>query len=597
MTVDLRSIAEKLFQDAAAAAVGLPLPAVTAPALSALSGSAPGMPATGMPVPGLPVLQVPGRPVSAAAFPAPALPAVPLPSGLQLPGLPRPDFHLAEDPVPSLHPHVRQAAFEVRRGELQPAPPSPSPSPSASPRLMAMPSAATSPEINSAVAQFVSRLRSQQQAAPTGLVSPGLESIAAGFQRAGLHIPQQVAGARVFDVGQIRSDFPILHQQVHGNPLVWLDNAATTQKPRCVIDAISRFYLQDNSNIHRGAHTLAARATDAWENARRSVQRFLGAEAPSEIIFLRGTTEAINLVAQTVGRCFLRPGDEIVLTVLEHHANIVPWQMAAKETGAVIKVAPVNDRGEILLDAYESLLGPKTKLVALTHASNSLGTILPVEQMTAAAKRHGALVLIDGAQTVSHMPINVQTIGCDFFVFSGHKLFAPTGIGALYARREIQNVMPPWQGGGNMIRTVTFEETTYSDPPAKFEAGTPSVADAVGLHAAIDYVTTLGWPAIMHHEHQLLEYGTARLQEIPGLKLIGQARQKVGVLSFVLPGRTPEEIGKLLDQAGIAVRAGHHCAQPSLRRFGLEATVRPSLAIYNTTADIDRLADTLHRIR
>jgi len=401
---------------------------------------------------------------------------------------------------------------------------------------------------------------------------------------------------RVFDPLQVRSDFPILHQQIHGKPLVWLDNAATTQKPRCVIDAMSRFYLEDNSNIHRGAHTLAARATDAWENARQCVQKFLGAASPSEIIFLRGTTEAINLVAQTVGRCFLRPGDEIILTVLEHHANIVPWQMAARETGAVIRVVPVDDRGEIQLDAFESLLGPRTKLVSLTHASNSLGTILPVEQMTAAAKRHGALVLIDGAQTVSHMPVNVQSIGCDFFVFSGHKIFAPTGIGALYARRELQQVMPPWQGGGNMIRTVTFEETTWSEPPAKFEAGTPSVADAVGLHAAIEYLLALGWPAILRHEHELLEYGTARLLEVPRLRLIGQARNKVGVLSFVLPNRTPEEIGRLLDREGIAVRAGHHCAQPSLRRFGLDATVRPSLAIYNTTSDIDRLTDAVHRI-
>ncbi|MFM7831674.1 MAG: aminotransferase class V-fold PLP-dependent enzyme, partial [Planctomycetaceae bacterium] len=300
--------------------------------------------------------------------------------------------------------------------------------------------------------------------------------------------------------------------------------------------------------------------------------------------------------AQTVGRCFLRPGDEIVLTVLEHHANIVPWQMAARETGAVIKVVPVDDRGEIQLDAYESLLSSRTKLVSLTHASNSLGTILPVEQMTAAAKRHGALVLIDGAQTVSHMPVNVQAIGCDFFVFSGHKLFAPTGIGALFARHELQQVMPPWQGGGNMIRTVTFEETTFSEPPAKFEAGTPSIADAVGLHAAINYLLALGWPAILRHEHELLEYGTARLLEIPGLRLIGQARHKVGVLSFVLPGKTPVEIGQILDRHGIAVRAGHHCAQPSLRRFGLDATVRPSLAIYNTTSDIDRLADAVRRI-
>ncbi|HAV30760.1 MAG TPA: aminotransferase class V [Planctomycetaceae bacterium] len=427
-------------------------------------------------------------------------------------------------------------------------------------------------------------------------MSPGLDSITREFHRVAAQVSATPGSTRVFDPLQVRSDFPILHQQIHGKPLVWLDNAATTQKPRCVIDAISRFYLEDNSNIHRGAHTLAARATDAWENARQCVQKFLGAASPSEIIFLRGTTEAINLVAQTVGRCFLRPGDEIILTVLEHHANIVPWQMAARETGAVIRVVPVDERGEIQLDAFESLLGPRTKLVSLTHASNSLGTILPVEQMTAAAKRHGALVLIDGAQTVSHMPVNVQSIGCDFFVFSGHKIFAPTGIGALYARRELQQVMPPWQGGGNMIRTVTFEETTWSEPPAKFEAGTPSVADAVGLHAAINYLLALGWPAILRHEHELLEYGTARLLEIPGLRLIGQARHKVGVLSFVLPNRKPEEIGKLLDQEGIAVRAGHHCAQPSLRRFGLDATVRPSLAIYNTTSDIDRLADAVHRI-
>lgn len=587
MNVDLRSIAEKLFQDAAAAAGGVQPPAVSAPALSA--------PVT----PTLPASAI-APAAAASSFRASPLTAIPRPVGLQLPEVPRAESVPTGNPFSEVHGHVRQAAFHARQPELQPASPVSAAPPSSLhglPTATAPTSPSTRPETAAAVAQFVSRLRTHQPAAPTGLMSPGLDSIAVGFQRSRLEAAQSPMGTRIFDIERIRADFPILHQQVHGKPLVWLDNAATTQKPRCVIDAISRFYMQDNSNIHRGAHTLAARATDAWENARSSVQRFLGAEAPSEIIFLRGTTEAINLVAQTIGRCFLRPGDEIVLTVLEHHANIVPWQMAAKETGAVIRVAPVNDRGEILLDAYEALLGPKTKLVSLTHASNSLGTILPVEQMTVAAKRHGALVLIDGAQTVSHTPINVQAIGCDFFVFSGHKLFAPTGIGALYARREIQNVMPPWQGGGNMIRTVTFEQTTYSDPPAKFEAGTPSVADAVGLHAAIDYITALGWPAITQHEHHLLEYGTARLQEIPELRLIGQARQKVGVLSFVMPGKTPEQIGKLLDQAGIAVRAGHHCAQPSLRRFGLEATVRPSLALYNTTADIDRLADALHRIR
>ena len=482
-------------------------------------------------------------------------------------------------------------------------------SPPRIPQIPSLPSAASVtpgpavPDFMSAANTSVPHLQARLQPSAlqhlmtqAGLSRGGLEAITQAFQRVGMAAQIQPPDAGVFDVEQIRRDFPILQQQIHGKPLVWLDNAATTQKPQAVIDAISNFYLRDNSNIHRGAHALAARATDAWENARRSVQEFLGAAAASEIILLRGTTEAINLVAQTVGRCFLRPGDEILLTVLEHHANIVPWQMAARETGAVIRVAPVNDRGEILLDAYESLLSPKTKLVSLTHASNSLGTILPIEQMTAAAKRHNALVLIDGAQTVSHMPVNVQAIGCDFFVFSGHKLFAPTGIGALYAKREIQQIMPPWQGGGNMIRTVTFEETTYSDPPARFEAGTPSVADAVGLHAAIQYITAVGWPSITRHEHELLEYGTARLHEIPGLRLIGQAQRKVGVLSFVIPGRAVEELGQLLDREGIAVRAGHHCAQPSLRRFGLEATVRPSLALYNTKNDIDRLADALRRI-
>ena len=532
---DVRSIAEKLFQDATATA--------------AAAGSPP---------------TAPGSPHTPTMGGPPALP-------MSLP-VPPSSFHFPPTQATTLPttPSRRQSEFTT---------PAHTPQPTAA-----------------AVSRFVSQLHGLQHTHPSGLLSPGLDSITAEIHRVAAHSFQPPNGTRIFDPLQVKADFPILHQQIHGKPLVWLDNAATTQKPRCVIDAISRFYLHDNSNIHRGAHSLAARATDAWENARQCVQKFLGAAAPSEIIFLRGTTEAINLVAQTVGRCFLRPGDEIILTVLEHHANIVPWQMAARETGAVIRVVPVDDHGQIRLDAWESLLGPRTKLVSLTHASNSLGTILPVEQMTAAAKRHGALVLIDGAQTVSHMPVNVQAIGCDFFVFSGHKIFAPTGIGALYARRELQQVMPPWQGGGNMIRTVTFEETVYSDPPARFEAGTPSVADAVGLHAAIEYLLSLGWTAIQRHEHDLLQYATARLLAIPGLRLIGQAEHKVGVLSFVLPHRTPEEIGRLLDQDGIAVRAGHHCAQPSLRRFGLDATVRPSLAIYNTTSDIDRLADAVTRI-
>lgn len=400
-------------------------------------------------------------------------------------------------------------------------------------------------------------------------------------------------GARPFDVQAIRADFPVLHQLIHGKPLVWLDNAATTQKPQSVIDAISRYYAQDNSNIHRAAHTLAARSTDAYEQARDKVRDFLGASSSQEIVFVRGTTEAINLIANTFGNKFLQPGDEILVSVLEHHANIVPWQMIAQQRGAVIRVIPVNDQGEIMMQEYARLLNPKTRLVSLTQASNSLGTILPVEEMTKMAKRYGARVLIDGAQSVAHLPIRVQEMGCDFFVFSGHKIFGPTGIGVAYIREELHEVLPPWQGGGNMIRNVTFEQTEYADAPAKFEAGTPNIADAVGLGAALDYVSRLGLPNIANYEHGLLEYATERILRVPGLRLIGTAREKVGVLSFVLNNRSTEEVGKALDQQGIAVRAGHHCAQPSLRRFGLETTVRPSLSLYNTHAEVDHLVDVL----
>ena len=403
-------------------------------------------------------------------------------------------------------------------------------------------------------------------------------------------------GARPLDIPSIRKDFPVLNQKIHGKPLAWMDNGATTQKPQSVIDAISHFYENDNSNIHRGAHTLAARATDAFELSRQKVQTFLGASSSKDIVFVRGTTEGINLVAQTYGRKFLQPGDEIILSTLEHHANIVPWQLIAKEKGAVIRVIPVNDRGEVQLEAYEALLGPRTRLVALTQASNSLGTILPVAEMTRAAKRYHARVLIDGAQSVSHLPVNVQEIGCDFFVFSGHKIFAPTGIGAVYIREELHDILPPWHGGGNMIKNVTFEETTYNEAPAKFEAGTPNIADAVGLSAALDYVNRLGLVNTGKYEHQLLEYATEKLSGINGLRLLGSAREKVSVISFVLKNRKTEEVGKLLDQEGIAVRAGHHCAQPSLRRFGVESSVRPSFAFYNTFEEIDRLADAVKRI-
>jgi cysteine desulfurase / selenocysteine lyase len=400
-----------------------------------------------------------------------------------------------------------------------------------------------------------------------------------------------------FNVNAIRKDFPVLHQKIHGKQLVWFDNAATTQKPLSVINAVAQFYATDNSNIHRGAHSLAARATDAYEGAREKIRQFIGAASASEIIYARGTTEGINLVAQTWGRKFLQPGDEIVLSILEHHANIVPWQMVAHERGARIRVVPVNDRGEIIMEEYTKLLGPRTKFVSLTQASNGLGTILPVREMIQLAKRFDAKVLIDGAQSVAHIPVNVQDLDTDFFVFSGHKIFAPTGIGVVYGKRELLELMPPWQGGGNMIQDVRFEETIYNEPPAKFEAGTPSIGDAIGLGAALDYVRKIGLDNIARYEHELTEYGTERLIGIPGLRMIGTARNKVGVLSFVLNSMPNEEVGKLLDQEGIAVRTGHHCSQPSLRRFGVEGTIRPSLAFYNTREEINRLADVINHIQ
>ena len=400
-----------------------------------------------------------------------------------------------------------------------------------------------------------------------------------------------------FNVATIRKDFPVLRQLIHGKELVWFDNAATTQKPLSVINAVAQFYATDNSNIHRGAHTLAARATDAYEGAREKIRQFIGAGSATEIIYVRGTTEGINLVAQTWGRKFLQPGDEIVLSILEHHANIVPWQMVAQERGVRIKVVPVNDRGEIIMEEYTKLLGPRTKFVALTQASNGLGTILPIKEMIQLAKRFDAKVLIDGAQSVAHIPVNVQDLDADFFVFSGHKIFAPTGIGVVYGKRELLELMPPWQGGGNMIKDVRFEETIYNEAPAKFEAGTPSIGDAIGLGAALDYVRKIGLDNISRYEHELTEYGTERLIGIPGLRMIGTARNKVGVLSFVLNNLPNDEVGKLLDREGIAVRTGHHCSQPSLRRFGVEGTIRPSLAFYNTKEEIDRLAEVINHIQ
>jgi len=400
-----------------------------------------------------------------------------------------------------------------------------------------------------------------------------------------------------FDVEAIRRDFPILREVVNGHPLIWLDNGATTQKPQSVIDRLSYFYEHENSNVHRAAHELAARSTDAYESAREKTRRFLNAGATREIVFVRGATEGINLVAQSWGRRNIQKDDEIVITWMEHHANIVPWQMLCAEKGARLRVAPVDDSGQILLDEYEKLLGPKTRLVSIAHVSNALGTVLPVQEMVEAAHRHGALALVDGAQAVSHMRVDVQAINCDFYVFSGHKVFAPTGIGVVYGKSEVLDNMPPWQGGGNMIQDVTFEKTLYQPPPQRFEAGTGNIADAVGLGAAIDYLDRVGIGNVSRHEGMLLTYATAALLKIPGLHIIGTAKEKAGVLSFVIDGFRTEEIGDYLNRKGIAVRGGHHCAQPILRRFGLESTVRATLALYNTCEEIDALVASLCDLR
>jgi cysteine desulfurase / selenocysteine lyase len=417
---------------------------------------------------------------------------------------------------------------------------------------------------------------------------------------AGADLPQPQSGsfaAAPFDVQAIRRDFPILQERVNGRPLIWLDNAATTQKPQAVIDRLSYFYSHENSNVHRAAHTLAARATDAYENARKTTARFLSAPGPENIIFVRGATEAINLVAQSWGRRNVQKDDEIVITWLEHHANIVPWQMLCSEKGARLRVAPVDSTGQVILEEYEKLLNPRTKIVSIAQVSNALGTIVPVTQMTEMAHRHGARVLVDGAQAVSHMPVDVQIIDCDFYVFSGHKVFAPTGIGVVYGKQEILENTPPWQGGGNMIADVTFEKTVYQPPPLRFEAGTGNIADAVSLGAALDYVQRIGMHNIARYEHHLLVYGTESLGRIPGLHLIGTAREKASVMSFVLDGFDTEDVGQALAQQGIAVRAGHHCAQPILRRFGVERTVRPSLAFYNTCEEIDTLVAAIWNLK
>jgi len=399
-----------------------------------------------------------------------------------------------------------------------------------------------------------------------------------------------------FDVHAVRRDFPILKERVNGKQLVWFDNAATTHKPQSVIDRIAYFYEHENSNIHRAAHELAARATDAYEGARERVRKFINAPEVEEVIFVRGTTEAINLVAKSWGGQHVGEGDEIIVSNLEHHANIVPWQQLAAAKGAKLRVIPVDDTGQVLLDEYRKLLNDRTKIVAVTQVSNALGTVVPVKEIVELAHRAGARALVDGAQSVSHMRVDVQDIGADFFVFSGHKVFGPTGIGVVWGKREVLEDMPPWQGGGNMIADVTFEKTVFQPIPNKFEAGTGNIADAVGLGAAIDYVNKVGIENIARYEHELLVYGMAQLGAIPGVRLIGTAADKASVMSFVLDGYATEEVGHALNDEGIAVRTGHHCAQPILRRFGVETTVRPSLAFYNTFDEIDRLVAVVRRL-
>jgi cysteine desulfurase/selenocysteine lyase len=401
--------------------------------------------------------------------------------------------------------------------------------------------------------------------------------------------------APAFDVARVRQDFPILQRRVHGKPLVYLDTAASAQRPQAVIDAISTFYAEHNANVHRGVHALSQEATDAYEGGRKELAGWINAASEREVIFTRGTTESVNLVAQSFVRPRVGPGDQIVITHMEHHSNIVPWQMVCEQTGAELRVAPINERGELLLDRLEQLLGPRVKLLAVTHTSNALGTINPIREICALAARHGVPVLVDGAQAMPHARVDVQSLGCDFFCLSGHKMYGPTGIGALWAHERLLEEMPPWQGGGEMIRTVTFEKTEYNDLPAKFEAGTPHIAGGVGLGAAVRYLAGLGMDAIAAHEQDVLRYATARLGAIEGLRIIGTARDKASVISFTLDGVHPHDLGTLVDHYGVALRTGHHCAMPLMQFYGVPATARASLGLYNTKEEIDVLVDALER--
>ncbi len=412
-----------------------------------------------------------------------------------------------------------------------------------------------------------------------------------------MSVPAPTLARPSLDVERIRRDFPILERSVNGHPLVYLDSGASSQRPRAVLRAVEDYETHSHANIHRGVHALSQAATEAFEGARERVRRFINARSTREIIFVRGTTEAINLVAQSYARPRLKPGDEILVTTLEHHANIVPWQLVCEQTGCTLKVAPINRRGELIFEEFQKLLSPRTRLVAVAHVSNALGTVLPVKRIVDAAHAHGAVVLVDGAQAVPHARVDVRALGCDFYAFSGHKMYGPTGVGVLYGREELLQSMPPWQGGGDMILTVSFEKTTYNELPAKFEAGTPNISGAVGLAAAMDYLESLGIEAVAAHEHRLVDLASEQLQRIPGIELVGTAADKASIVSFTLDGVHPHDLGTILDHEGVAVRTGHHCAMPLMTFLGVPATVRASFAVYNTESDVASLVAALRKAR
>jgi cysteine desulfurase/selenocysteine lyase len=537
-----------------------------------------------------------GQATSSSPVPASAAPTawLPTPGELEPPSVPSSQFYFLDERAHAVRPYLPDTAHAVR-------PYLPDTAHTVRPYSLDDSAHAARPYLPEETAQAARPYSAESGAvpasahgAPFSLTPP---TALPAFEFRPDLVPNLNLTPGLFDVASVRRDFPILNEVVHGRRLVWLDNAATTQKPQSVIDRIAHFYEHENSNVHRAAHALATRATDAYEASREKVRRFLNASSTDEIAFVRGATEGVNLVAQSWGRRHIGKDDEIVITWLEHHSNIVPWQLLAAEKGARLRVAPIDDDGQVILDEYERLLGPRTRLVSFAHVSNALGTVTPVREMVQMAHRHGARVLVDGAQAISHMPVDVQALDCDFYVFSGHKVFGPTGIGVVRGKPEAFEESPPWQGGGNMIKDVTFEKTVYQNPPLRFEAGTGNIADAVGLGAALDYLDELGMANVWQHEHELLAYGTEALRTIPGLRLIGTAPEKAGVMSFVLEGFRSEDVGKALDREGIAVRAGHHCAQPALRRFGVETSVRPSLAVYNTHEDIDALIAALRKLR